>query len=404
MAFARYFVAETVNLYYCLERSKGNDIIIFNMKEIHDIEAAYQTAVANGQMAALATVVKVEGSSYRQPGARMLVTEDGQITGAISGGCLEGDALKKALLCISQKQNKLITYDTSNEDDIEFGVQLGCNGIVHILFEFIDDTDPDNPLALLSKLHVKREDAVVVVLFSTNRNLKQHGTCLFFRSKSDQLNRCKLSDTILIQADDTLAKKQSIIKNVTHEGLQYDALFEYIVPPTLLIIAGAGNDVVPLVKAASLLGWEVIVADGRYSHAKSARFPDAKSVIVAKPESLLSQINIDKNTYFALLTHNYNYDLELLNLLLETEAPYIGVLGPKSKLHRMLSDIEQSGTTIDESQSGRIYGPIGLDIGAETSEEIAMSIIAEIQAVKANKKGLSLKFKSEKIHNPTLLG
>src|SRR5690606_34236897 len=98
------------------------------MKEIKDILRAYHIANDAGKKTAIATLVKLEGSSYRQPGARMLVTEDGEITGAISGGCLEGDALRKALLAINQQQNKLITYDTSNEDDIEFGVQLGCNG------------------------------------------------------------------------------------------------------------------------------------------------------------------------------------------------------------------------------------------------------------------------------------
>src|ERR1700759_2317389 len=119
------------------------------MKEIRDIIRAYEGAQREGKRSALATVVHVEGSSYRRPGARMLVTEDGQLTGAISGGCLEGDALRKALYAINQQQKKLVTYDTTDEDDITFGIQLGCNGIVHILFEPIDDTRPYNPIQLL---------------------------------------------------------------------------------------------------------------------------------------------------------------------------------------------------------------------------------------------------------------
>src|ERR1039457_5545146 len=108
------------------------------MKEIREIIRAYDAAVHAGKKSALAEVVHLEGSSYRRPGARMLVTDDGQLTGAISGGCLEGDALRKALYAINQQQNKLVTYDTTHEDDLQFGVQLGCNGIVHILFEPID--------------------------------------------------------------------------------------------------------------------------------------------------------------------------------------------------------------------------------------------------------------------------
>src|SRR3954470_13188382 len=108
------------------------------MKELRDIVKAFDAATRAGKRTALATVVHVEGSSYRRPGARMLVTEDGMLTGAISGGCLEGDALRRALSVIEQGQNKLITYDTTDDDDLQFGVQLGCNGIVHILFEPID--------------------------------------------------------------------------------------------------------------------------------------------------------------------------------------------------------------------------------------------------------------------------
>ena len=122
------------------------------MKEISDILKAYETAVTEGKKCALATVVKVEGSSYRQAGARMLVTENGFLTGAISGGCLEGDALRKALLSINQKQNKLVTYNTSNEDGAEVGLQLGCNGIVHILFEYIDTETANNLIQLLQQL------------------------------------------------------------------------------------------------------------------------------------------------------------------------------------------------------------------------------------------------------------
>src|ERR1700761_1215728 len=122
------------------------------MKEIGDILQAFEQAQREGKRAALATVVHVEGSSYRRPGARMLVTDDGQLTGAISGGCLEGDALRKALFAIHQPQNMLVTYATTVEDDLQFGVQLGCNGIVHILFEPIDSQKPCHPLELLREL------------------------------------------------------------------------------------------------------------------------------------------------------------------------------------------------------------------------------------------------------------
>src|ERR1700744_461358 len=150
------------------------------MKEIRDIVRAYDVAQRDGKRSALATVVHVEGSSYRRPGARMLITEDGQLTGAISGGCLEGDALRKAQYAINQQQNKLVTYDTMHEDDVEFGVQLGCNGIVHILFEPIDSTKPFHPIRFLKDLAGERRDAVLLTLFSLERGAEQPGTALLY--------------------------------------------------------------------------------------------------------------------------------------------------------------------------------------------------------------------------------
>src|SRR3954469_11709491 len=149
------------------------------MKEITNIIKVYDKAVNAGKQSALATVVSVEGSSYRRPGARMLVTDDGVLTGAISGGCLEGDALRKALLVMQQQKPMLATYDTTDEDDAKLGVQLGCNGIVHILIEPIDTADKNNPVELLKIVIAKSRNAVIATLFSLqNRRAAQPGTCM----------------------------------------------------------------------------------------------------------------------------------------------------------------------------------------------------------------------------------
>jgi xanthine/CO dehydrogenase XdhC/CoxF family maturation factor len=367
------------------------------MKEIREILKAYSEAKTAGKKTALATVVKVEGSSYRQPGARMLVTEDGSLTGAISGGCLEGDALRKALLAIHQKQNKLITYNTNNEDDIELGLQLGCNGIVHILFEYIDDAVSNNPMQLLQRLEIDRKEAVVLTLFSLKKQAPQIGTVLVYKDQT-LLQNIKMAQELLSDVRQVLENKITIVKNI-QEDTQTEALIEYINPPISLVIAGAGNDVQPLAKMAVLLGWEVVIGDGRDTHATAKRFPEAKQVFVAKPEQLIENTTIDAQTYFVLMTHNYKYDLALLKLLLETDCNYIGILGPKTKLNRMLDDLLTEGIIVNEEQLQRIYGPIGLDIGAETSEEIALSIVGEIKAVTSDREGTSLKYKPGKIHN-----
>lgn len=365
------------------------------MKEITDIIKAYHTANGQGIKTALATVVKLEGSSYRQPGARMLVTEEGFITGAISGGCLEGDALRKALLCINQQQNKLITYDTSNEDDIEFGVQLGCNGIVHILFEYIDYSREYNPIRLLEKLKEERSPAVIGTVYNTDRRQDQPGTSLFYSESAAVVSNDHASG-LLDDAGVVLRDKSSRIRQINDN---LEALVEYVAPALQLVVAGAGNDVQPLVKAAALIGWEVIVGDGRVTHAQPKRFPNAQRVLKVKPQELVECVTIDSATCFVLMTHNYKYDIALLELLLKTSTSYIGILGPKTKLNRMFDDLKQGGIDISQENLGHIYGPVGLDIGAETSEEIAISVVAEIQAVMNGRNGSSLKYKKQKIHD-----
>jgi xanthine dehydrogenase accessory factor len=375
------------------------------MKEITDIIKSYELALAAGKKMALATVVHVEGSSYRRPGARMLVTDDGQLTGAISGGCLEGDALRKALLAISQQKNKLVTYDTTDENDTKLGVQLGCNGIVHILFEPIDNEQPNHPIELLKKAVAKRQNAILITLFSMHsRTSDQPGTCfLHLETDNEVVCNCDgqdLYNVLLAESAEAYNKEDSFFKTFDLSGKKQTGFVEYLNTPPSLVIAGAGNDIIPLVEMTSILGWNVTVVDGRAGHATKQRFPKATQVLVSRAEDVLSHLKTDERTFFVLMTHNYNYDLALLKqLIFLEECTYIGTLGPKKKLERMYSDLLADGIEVSESQKTKIYGPVGLDIGAETSEEIALSVLAEIKTVLNKRSGLSLRDKSEPIHN-----
>lgn len=375
------------------------------MKEITEIIKSYDLAVESGKKTALATVVHVEGSSYRRPGARMLVTDDGQLTGAISGGCLEGDALRKALLAISQQKNKLVTYDTTDDSDTTLGVQLGCNGIVHILFEPIQHNDPANPIALLKTVMEKRQNAVLITLFSLNsRTGDQPGTC-FLDLETDGVTVHNLKDHALLEhllpeAKLVKERQESFFKEIAHNGQRLTGFVEYLRPAPALIIAGAGNDTIPLSEMAHILGWDVTVVDGRNGHATKQRFPKANKVIVARPQEVLSNIETDAQTFFVLMTHNYNYDLALLKVLVNLkECIYIGALGPKKKLERMYGDLRNEGIELTEEQKAKVFGPVGLDVGAETSEEIALSVLAEIKAVLNGRTGISLREKPEPIHS-----
>jgi len=362
------------------------------MKELNDIIQSYEKALLQNKQIALATVVKVEGSSYRRPGARMLVTEDGEITGAISGGCLEGDALKKAQLAMYLQQNKLEIYDTTDEADSRLGVQLGCNGIVYILFEPIKINDPNNPIQILKKIAKYRKDAVLITVFNENKSASQKGTSYFINEAKNIIdNEPKLKE----ESIKALETKETIILKTENNSV----LFQFIPPAVQLLVMGAGNDAQPLVEMASLLGWNIIVADGRQAYATKQRFPKASKVSLTRPADILSIAEADDHTAVILMTHNYNYDLAALQQIIKTNCRYIGLLGPKQKLHKMLDELREKGVAINNNTMERIYSPIGLDIGAETSEEIALSAIAEIQAVFSQRSGSPLRERKTSIHH-----
>ncbi len=372
------------------------------MRELEFIIAQYENLSSQGTGCVLATVVHVEGSSYRRAGARMLVDEFGNITGAISGGCLEGDALRKALHALHQQKNKLITYDTSDDDDAIIGAQLGCNGIIQVLFEPLNYGDVSNPCELLKAIVAQKHALTIVVQFNLDRSKEQAGTILLIDKNlkySGKKPEKELFDLILEQAQLTLQNKRSHFAEFTiHEETQHLFIQNYQ-PPVKLIIVGAGNDAQILAQQGELLGWEVIVTDGRPTHANKERFTSSCQIIVTKPEQTLENIEIDQRSCFVLMSHNYKYDLAVLKLLLaEDQIPYIGILGPLKKYQRMQNDLNTEGFYITEEFEKRIHAPIGLEIGAETPAEIGLSILAEIQSVLTQSSARPLREKSEPIH------
>ena len=354
------------------------------MRETDAIISSYDEAVSKGLRCILATVVHVKGSSYRAAGARMLVDEYGYMTGAISGGCLEGDALRKALLALDQNKNKLVTYDTSDEDDAVIGAQLGCNGIIQVLFEPVDPANDNNPIELLKKANGNSETFAMVSIFSLDKTEHQEGTSLLIDQHGTAAGSLQNLSLLKVISDVAMSSIEKRINHFgeykTESGTQH-AFIDVIPPPPTLVLVGAGNDAQILSDMAKQLGWSVIVADGRPSHANNKRFSNCQ-VIVAKPESILEEIDINDSTYFVLMTHNYNYDLEVLKHLLKIdEIPYIGILGPNKKHQRMLDDLAKDGIELNDVQHSKMYAPVGLQIGAESPAEIGLSILSEIQAV-----------------------
>ncbi len=372
------------------------------MSELLRLLAAYDAERRLGKPSALATVVEVNGSAYRRPGARMLVTNEGQLTGTISGGCLEGDARRRAQQVMLRGKPEIIVYDSTDiDDDLENGAQLGCQGQVFILLEPINYDDSNNPLELLRETSRLQENAVLTtVLKSSNQEYAPASQRILLLNngtyRSGQLPANLVKQLIPLMHKVLL---NEVSANIDHEidGNTMRVFIEIIKPASLLTVYGAGNDAQPLVRLAKNLGWRVIVIDGRPLQALPNRFPEAEQVQVVRIGDLANKVNIQG--FAVLMSHNYHYDLAVLEQLSRfNNIRYIGILGPRKKTERMLNELEHKGI-IPAELDERIYSPIGLDIGGENADEIALSIMAELLAVRNGYKGGFLRNLNAPIHD-----
>lgn len=365
------------------------------MKELQIIIEAFDGSDRNGY--ALATVVEVRGSTYRRPGARMLITSDNCI-GSISGGCLEADVATRSQQVIASGEPMLVQYDTTSPDDIIWGLGLGCNGLVRV---FIERLDQLNPVSFIAASWRSRQVSVLATVISTQGNLDT-GTHLMLPQDGDavsSINNSALAALILDDARAALRNNQSTLKSYHLPVGNAEVFIEVIQPPVPLIIFGAGDDAKPVVRFAKELGWHVTVVDSRPAYATSERFPLADALVVSRPEHIGDRITIDPRSVTVVMTHNYLQDRELLKTLLPSCIQYLGVLGPKSRTERLLRELLEQGIALTENNLSRLYAPIGIDIGADNPEEIALAIVAEIRAVLANRCGGLLRDRKGAIHN-----
>lgn len=366
------------------------------MKDFQAILTKYKEIDLSNRKAALATVVQVSGSSYRSPGARMLITDNGRWYGSISGGCLEGDALRKARQVMNEGKAVTITYDTREESNQSLGINLGCNGIIDVLIEPI--TPDKNPLKELAELNFTNEPVAMATVFESTRI---NGEKVLLTESAKQI--WKLSDPnfdeLVLNDLTTLFKnKKSFTKDYFHNGESIKIFIEFIQPPIALILFGGGFDARPLSQLAKTMGWNVSITDECAAHIAPVFFPTADHVSLCHRNFIDRDFSITANTVCVLMSHNYEYDRDVLKKLIGSPSPYIGIMGPQKRFNKMLREFETLGILFSEKELERIHSPIGLDIAAETPEEIAVSIIAEIQAKLHRRNGRFLKERTTPIH------
>ena len=365
------------------------------MKEITRIVDVFEQVDFTQRKAALATVVWVEGSSYRRPGARMLITDDGRWEGAISGGCLEGDALRKARQVMLDGEPIVVTYDTMDDGANSFGVGLGCNGIIDVLIEPVHPDNPQNPVELLKEFTQKRDVRVLATVLKSNEFTEFRPGDRFVLTDADAK---QVPDWLLTDMHEAFRTGKPLTKAYVVPSGTVEVFIERIDPGIELVIFGAGYDVVPVAKLARELGWQVTVTDDCVAHLSPKRFPVATCVLYADRQAVIDQLTITNRTAAVLMSHNFNYDRAVLQKLLTTDVPYIGMLGPRKRFDKMQDEFEKDGLFFSEAALNRVHAPIGLDLGAETPDEIALSIMAEIKAFFTKGAGGFLKDKPGPIH------
>jgi len=331
----------------------------------------------------------------------MLIDANGNGIGTVSGGCLEADVLTRAKKVLQTGEPTIITYDTTTDENSVFGLGMGCRGIIRVLLEpFGKETILAQTLQIA---YEHRERQFIATMISSSRAVIGRR---FFYSSFEQFDFANLPDDI----EDFDELKNDCIEffaqNKTAEIREYkigtdyyEMLFENINPPLSLLLFGAGFDALPVVRFAKELGWRTIVIDHRAAFANKERLPEADEIIVLRAEDLPEKLFRDENSVAVIMTHNYERDREIFHRLLNSSCCYIGALGPKKRTESLIQGLRDEGRKFDENNLEKLHAPIGLDIGAETPEEIALAVIAEIKTVLANRDGGFLREKSKPIYN-----
>lgn len=331
------------------------------MNELTDI--LRQILSSSGADGVLATLVSVTGSSYRRAGARLFVSAEGQRTGSISGGCLEEDVVARARTVGATGRPELVTYDTTAENDLVWGVGLGCHGIVQVMLEKVP-AQPSWAVILAHALESRKTTRLATVWKHQDAGL------LGTRLESD-LPALLDGGAVFLQA---------------------------IEPPPAFIIFGAGDDAQPLTRLARELGWHVTVADPRPAFATNARFPLANRMVTGPATELVDRAEVARGTIAVVMTHHYVHDVPVLRALFKAEPAYIGLLGPRSRAQRILADLARDGVIPSAELLARFHAPVGLDLGADGPHEVALSIVAEIQAALSGRDARSLRLRTRPIH------
>ncbi|BCJ88236.1 XdhC family protein [Effusibacillus dendaii] len=347
-----------------------------------------QRCLQTKDRAVVATILQVEGSAYRREGARCLILENGSIVGTLSGGCVEGDLLEHAREVIKTGIPQQIRYDFRMDGDLFWGLGVGCNGAITIWLQAFDPIrspeEAENMISSFRKGTSCNSTYLTGLVVESDDPLQVPvGTELLLGPPVDRIHA---SDGLTCGLQDMIV-----------EGVAVKLFIEMVKPRPRLVIFGAGPDAVPLVRGAKALEWHVSLVDHRQNHLNQPYFSDVdERVTVFKSEYL--QFSVYYGSYVVVMTHNYELDRMLVGQLISCPIPYLGVLGSHQRMERMLQEIQMGGVNLNEQLLEKLHSPVGLDIGAESPEEIALSILSELLCRKNGRNGQFLKLRKHPLH------
>lgn len=349
------------------------------MKELLEIVAALERGTGSREPAVLATLMKVAGSAYAGPGSRLLILPDSTIAGSLGAGCFEKDLVGHAGRVRAAAVPEMVTYDLTVDDDKPWGLGMGCRGKLDLLLEPAPQGRLPEHLAFVVEAARLRQAAAVATLFRPGPDAAAGlGERAMVRADGYEAGRLlegPLGAKVREDARTALAGGRTRLCAHRVAGSKAEVLVEYVPPPIALLVCD-GRDAGPLVRLAGELGWQVTVVKG---------------------DNLPS--GLDDRSAALVMSHNYERDLALLAALLPSAARYIGILGSRTRTRQLLGDLAKRGPKPTTAQLARLRAPVGLDLGGETPSEVALSIVAEIQAVFAGRRGGALRDRKGPIHD-----
>ena len=340
-----------------------------------------------GRRTALATVVRVRGSAYRHEGAKLLVAEDGSTTGNVSGGCLEQDVREVCLQVIRSGRAELRSYCSSADEIEAWDLGVGCEGEVLVFVEPVTEPRP-RERALLDG----RRPFAVCGVMPGKRDGGRGRLIVTQDAVEGDLGSADLNARASAQARTQLGTEQSSL----HEISGHAVFFDVFLPPPQLVLCGAGDDARPLARFAADVGFRVVVVDRRPGYLTVERFPGAARLVESDGAELSERLALDAASYAVVMTHNFADDQAYLRALLRAPVAYIGMLGPRQRTERIVRNVSAAGQ-VDET---RIFGPVGLDIGTDGAEQVALAVIAEVLAMRSGRRADSLRERPTPIHAP----